>query len=302
MSPGDPAGGAGLAGPDGDDAQRGEPVRVGLFARGKASYQTLSSSLGGVGEVRRIRDLTAIRASLKVDVLVVEVDLTSVDHIHSLKACRESNPSTPVIVLGRKADADVAVEVCKLLDLDYLSSPHETDEELRLKCERGMFGRQGPTLQRPFLAPLVPEGSGMGMDRRKVFRAIVPSYWSSNATVVGLEPTVQVGLEDISIPFEGQPGGMLLRAGRAEAQAIARSVKTWGKGARLDVVLDLSSEEQQIPLACRVIRVPKPRSKEFFHFAVQYETEFARHDAALMRFWTNCQMQARRKNKPGGRP
>ncbi len=283
----------------GGDKQRGESVKVGLFARGKKTFLSAKPVVAGVGELRRIRDLADIRTVLELDLLIVEVDLKSAENIHSLKACRDSNPGLPIIMMAYAADPDVAVEVCGILEMDFLAAPHDTDEELRLKCDRGLFGRSGPTLQRPFLAPLLPEGSGMGMERRKVFRAGVPSCWASTARVVGLEPPVLVHLEDLSIPYEGKPGGMLFRAGRAEAQAIAKSVETWEKGTRLDLILDLASEKGEIPVACLVVRIPKPRSKDFFHFATEYEVSSGRHDAALMRFWTNCQMQARRKDKAG---
>jgi hypothetical protein len=203
--------------------------------------------------------------------------------------------------MAHNADPNVAVELCRVLDLDFLASPHEIDEELQAKCERGLFLRPGPTLQRPFLKPLLPEGSGMGMERRKVFRAIVPSYWASTATVIDLEPSVTISIEDLSIPYEGHQGGILFRAGPSEALAIAKSVESWSKGARLDMKVDLASEKEEIRIACRVARIPKPRTRDHFHFAVQYQTESARQDAALMRFWTNCQMQARRKDKAKGK-
>ncbi len=283
------------------DQQRGESVRVGFFARGKRNIKSVAQVLSAVGEVFQVSDLTDIRTEMDCDLLVVQVDLTSVGHINDLKTCRDRNPLLPIIMMARNADPDVAVEVSKLLNLDFLSSPHETDEELRLKCSRGLFPGAEPTLVRPFLAPLVPEGSGIGMDRRRVFRALVPSYWSSTARTSAIDPPLILDLEDLSVAYEGQPGGLLLRMGRKAAHTIAKSVDDWGRGARIDLMLALANETMEIPVACRVVRIPKPTSENHFHFAVEYQVDSQQSETALMRFWTNCQMQERRKGRAGGR-
>jgi len=108
---------------------------------------------------------------------------------------------------------------------------------------------------------------------------------------------VIIDIDDLSIPFEGKPGGILFRAGRVEAQDIARSVDTWGKGARLDVAIDLANEKPGLKLSCIVVRVPKPKAKDYFHFVVEYSIKTNRDEAALMRFWANCQMQELRQGQ-----
>jgi len=90
---------------------------------------------------------------------------------------------------------------------------------------------------------------------------------------------------------------MLFQTGRDEAQAIVKSVGKWGKGARIDLLVRLAGEEDEIAVACVVVRVPKPRNNEYFHFAVEYHADTAQQEAALMRFWTNCQLRERRSNK-----
>ena len=281
------------------DHQRGESVRVGFFARGKRNIKAISQVISAVGEVVQLADLTDIRTEVHCDLLLVQVDLTSAGHINDLKTCRDHNPLLPIIMMARSADPDVAVEVCRLLNLDFLSSPHETDEELRLKCNRGLFPGNEPTLVRPFLAPLVPEGSGIGTDRRRVFRALVPSYWASTARTSDIDPPLILDVEDLSVANEGHPGGLLLRMGRKAAHTIAKSIEDWGRGARIDLMLALASETKEIPVACRVVRIPKPTSDKHFHFAVEYQVKSQRAEAALMRFWTNCQMQERRKGRAG---
>jgi len=164
----------------------------------------------------------------------------AVEGIASLRRLRQARPHLPVLIVAKNVEPDVAVEVCRILGMDFLSSPNKTPDELRYKCERVLLGRQGPTLLRPYLATLVPE---------------------------------------------------------AEGAAIARSVPNWGKDARLDLDVSLAEEPHGLRVACRVVRVPKPVTQLHFHFAVEYHTQSARDAFVFMRFWTNCQMQARRRDK-----
>jgi len=261
----------------------------------------------GLGEVLPVEDRNLLDSTLDADAVVIEVVPSDASSVVVLERCGRANPRLPVIAVGRRVDADLAVEIVKLVAEDFVTLPLRSEGDLVHKVERALRRKSGPCIERSCLAPLrvasVQEGE---TDRRHVFRAVVPAQWQARGHVRGTPIGARVTIEDIAIPHEGWPGSMLLKADRISAQEIVKAAPRWGQGSRIDMDVKLEGESRELGLKAKVVRVPRPRGKRWFYFAVEYVAEEPEDNEAFRRFWMDCQTRAvesdpERTPKPGGR-
>ena len=285
----------------------GKPLRVAVSLRERSDLDACHRQLSPIAEVVPLPDRTDLDAPLDADVAVIEVDPNDAASIVVLERFVRANQHVPVVAVGRRVDAELAVEIVYLLAHDFLSLPLRGESELRAKIERLLRRRRGPTIDRRCLAPLRVESVQEGQtDRRHVFRAVVPSQWTARAHVRGSPPGALAVIEDLSIPHQGWPGALLLKADRLSAQAIVKSHPGWGRGYKLELDVEVEGDERSLPLRCKIVRVPRPRGNQWFYFAVEYTVEHAEDNDVLRRFWMDCQTRAvesdpERTPRPGGK-
>ena len=229
------------------------------------------------------------------DLLVAELDRTDPDHLSALARCRRNNPDLPLLLLSRNVDADLTAELLKLLGDDLLSLPLLRSQELRLKAERLLLGKEGPALLRPCLHALFAGGESGGPERRRVFRAQVPKDFLATVYVRGGARPITARLVDLAVASGKWPGAIRIALPRKTAQAIVheRLLPSWGRGARLQLVLRLQGLDQDVYLRGRILRLPRPKHPNSFPVVVRYHASDPQDEERMVLFWTNCQLHGR---------
>jgi DNA-binding NtrC family response regulator len=113
---------------------------------------SMVDALGGIGcEVAAASTGTeGIRAIEKrqFDVVITDLRLPGADGLAVLKACKERNANTEVILITAHGSVDTAMGAMKLGAYDYITKPFQMDELLAIVERVGkMFGLRGDTVE-----------------------------------------------------------------------------------------------------------------------------------------------------------
>jgi len=270
-------------------------LRICLLVLNPADRAVCEGVLSKLWHVEVLNDRHDLEGPVDGDLLVAELDRTDPDNLSSLARCRRNNPDLPLLLLSRNVDADLTAELLKLLGDDLLSLPLLRSQELRLKAERLLLGKEGPALLRPCLHALFADGDAGGPERRRVFRAQVPQDYLATVYVRGGARPITGRLVDLAVASGEWPGAIRLALPRKTALAIVheRLLPSWGRGARLQLVLRLQGLEQDVYLRGRILRLPRPESPNSFPVIVQYHASDPQDEERMVLFWTNCQLHDR---------
>lgn len=234
-----------------------------------------------------------IRAGFEADLLIVELDGRDLERQWALAACRTANPGLPVLLVARGMDADLAVEVVKLIGDDFISLPIAKPRELTKKIERLLLRHTGPALDREWLVPFSMCGERAVTERRRGPRSHVPPEWTAVGRFVGAARPVLARLKDFSLPQEGNPGSMQLVLVEKTARALAgeRLLPSWGCGTRFQLAVSVERCPTELVLDVKVTRLPRPTGPGEFPVIIQYDTRCQDDLDELIVFWARCQAQ-----------
>jgi len=98
-----------------------------------AGYEIIIANDGAEG-IKRVRDS-------KVDLVLTDLKLPKKDGIEVLKASKEENPLTPVIVMTAFGSVETAVSAMKLGAYDFITKPLDTDH-LQILIDRALRNRR----------------------------------------------------------------------------------------------------------------------------------------------------------------
>ncbi len=204
---------------------------------------------------------------------------------------RRAQPDVPIMLLSAALRADVAVELVKHGAVDFLALPPDP-AALQRKAERVLLCRPGVTLDAPALEPLramyeaeaeAAERARTQANRRRCFRAQVPSQQALVVRLPHLDGEVQLVAEDLSVPIDDQPGGMRLRADNACAPRLP------AEGAEVAARFHLPGEAAPLPGSLRVMRATSGPAHVWL--GVEYRLSSTRDEEKIQRLWVQYQRQ-----------
>jgi len=274
-------------------------LTIALALRETEESNAAAEALQTLYRVRRPRDAETVPPDLEADLLAIEVDPKDTKGLSAVARFREAQPDVPILLLGRNLDVDLGVELVKLLGDDFLSAPVQRMRELKLKVERLMLGRDGPTLERPVLRSLIGQNHKSESEKRRAHRAGVPPGWQALARIEGTRMPVLARLMDLTIALPDWPGAVRLALSRQTASAIVqeRLIPDWGRGARFSAAFTLERSNRELTLDLHVVRMRKPTKANEFPFVARYATRSEKDNEELILFWTRCQAAGVRERR-----
>jgi DNA-binding response OmpR family regulator len=268
---------------------------VGLVGAEDALVADLRGALADMARVVPIKlDDEASLTSVKVQVLLVTVDLAGQVGITPFVRCRNLNPTVPILILSGQLDAMIAVELEKCGADDVCRIPIEPDV-LAKKVSRALDVYQGPAISIPALAPLASRGADGGANMRRVFRAPCSSTLPATAMVKTKSGVVTLRVQDISVPIDKHPGGVGLLCDAELSKSLP--LDEWRTGASFKLRLTVATDNAAIDVVAKMAGPVRAARNRNVLIGMQYKTEHPADVGKLQAYWMACQRTAQDAKK-----
>ncbi len=270
--------------------------RVGVIGGGKPLIESCGKALGEKASVvdltdRLQRATSANPARLDdVDAVLVALGTAVKEEVQTVARVRKIDAMLPVLLVGRDVGADLAVEIVKCGADDFLSAG-TVATVLRPKLERALGMTRGPALDNAVLEPFRTVNSPPredGANRRKAAR-VRPHPPKSACVLIAQRGggEAKLWIEDMSIPTDGWPGGMLLST---ELPAGRLPLREWEHNLLDDPVRLVipDGHERRIPATSRLLPGLRRRTNGLLRLAIQYLVENRVNADRVSRYWAKC--------------
>jgi CheY-like chemotaxis protein len=260
--------------------------RAVLLAATEAQHQELAAALLGLADL--VREEQWERAG-RTDLFLLLLHEPYVDGVRTFTSLREAHPGVPVLLLSETLSADFAVELIKHGATDFLSLPPD-QQALRRKAERALRVCFQAAFDAPLFAPLLPKdgrapepNSPDGRNRRRCFRAPIPTGMSLGVTIPLRGGDIRLVAEEFSVALDGVRGGIRLLGDAALAPRVP------GSGSNLAVRFHLPDEAAPVPGHISIIRTGLAGGQVWL--GGQYWMDSPRDEDKIQRLWIRCQRQ-----------
>jgi len=274
--------------------------RIGFITSDAGMFSATAKALGTDADLVRLSPTLPPGDAEKPDILLVAMGDAVEEAIRFLARLREKVPSLPVILLAQRISVNLAVEFVRFGGMDLMEMPIDPGALWR-KIERAVEGVSRPAYDHPALTLLSRPEPAPVPPRRTSFRVRVPGDHPASVFVQAPKGArLQTAVEDLSIPTDGESGGMRLAVD--EWRAISLGVGAWPTGATFEADLSITGETAPLPLRLQLVRPPLSVGRHTgrrYLISVSYALVNPQQEPTLQKFWIALQRHQAADVRPG---